>query len=1076
MTKYSSIGMLCIFCAAAAASSGCVLEPLPNYGEACPPGEGERGRLSYVQTGDSARCGDGDGCYADEFLYGVCPEEYAQCNIDTAGEYYCMQRCPSGQIACDGQCIEPQTNSSYCGAKDTCSDSGASCCGAYEVCKAYQTCSDGSCRDKACTAGESVCDGGVVYVCGASESKTRWAESQTCEGGACNAEKTGCPNAAPCEAGGVYILHGGLKCSADGRKIYGCKDGDLYEAETCEPSSVCADRAGTPACGGYESCSLDGKIVAHGKTVCDGARILTCANGVFEETENCAQNGGEKTSCRDGACAVPNCFAGGSKMDEGSAYCDGNVLKTCRAGVLDDGADCALNADGKTVCRDGACATPRRCSVEAGGVTKILAHGDAFCTENVLSACADGTIVKQYCEKTGGVCAPTNDGSQCVPVFDAIKTIRMVFEQLYDPDACGNVAEWHVNAQIDVTGIVTALRMSSNNYGFVMQSLGDNPRGGGIIVNCRNRDCQTYADGTQVAIGDVVRVEASQLNSYWCQLQIAQESGSPTVSKIDMSAELLPAEIDASQLCSPGEPNNPYNSVLVSIKNITMEQQQEKNPSGYNGIDGAGKDIFVNSMIFLGEDGAPLKAMPVAEGKTYDVVGVGIWSFGKSTLAPRTAADIAEANPCAETSEDVSVCIRRKGSYLSARCAGGALNADDAENCTANAKICDLGDTQSQAGSEAASLCREAAKCADAGNNAIAEGEFGCENNTTLSKCVADGDCESDGTASCPRGKWSDLADERVTCSKACDPAKSRCEAAVINKCEFSQIDTDGMFARVRIEDIADGEAEAYVYCTSDAALPISEWPHKIRLMPISAQACATCPAGVTEYVSLADGLPTEDGVYSCVAVASIVSGDKFACSKTLMAPTRIDGADTAELSWITSYEIGKVARVLAKWDFNSQPCLTMTGGIKTESAFGLSTGESDIKCLNSEYASAQIGWGTGESADLEKDPHWTVSIDAQGYRALTISFDIFSSKEGNLATVAYKAGDSDAFIAIGAPAEIPLRGALNAEPIAASLPVGASGAKNVVIGIFPHNTEANQNGVGPNIRIDNVVVQGFAI
>lgn len=43
------------------------------------------------------------------------------------------QPCPTGQIACAGQCVDPQTNSDHCGA-----------CGT--ICRGMNTCTAGSCR------------------------------------------------------------------------------------------------------------------------------------------------------------------------------------------------------------------------------------------------------------------------------------------------------------------------------------------------------------------------------------------------------------------------------------------------------------------------------------------------------------------------------------------------------------------------------------------------------------------------------------------------------------------------------------------------------------------------------------------------------------------------------------------------------------------------------------------------------------------------------------------------------------------------------------------------------------------
>ena len=203
-------------------SGGCELDTVPDWGQACPPNGIVRGELSYIQMGSSARCQDGDGCFSEEFEYDVCPERYSRCNVDSEGKYYCMQKCPSGQIACDGLCIDAKANDAFCGAENTCS--GVECCRNYETCGSWQTCIDGKCQDKACTVGTPRCTDGVVYVCQIDGNATKWMEAIVCENHTCNAENSGCASESPCYIDGKSVMHGQRACSGDGRKVYGCMD------------------------------------------------------------------------------------------------------------------------------------------------------------------------------------------------------------------------------------------------------------------------------------------------------------------------------------------------------------------------------------------------------------------------------------------------------------------------------------------------------------------------------------------------------------------------------------------------------------------------------------------------------------------------------------------------------------------------------------------------------------------------------------------------------------------------------------------------------------------------------------
>ena len=165
------------------------------------------------------------------------------------------------------------------------------------------------------------------------------------------------------------------------------------------------------------------------------------------------------------------------------------------------------------------------------------------------------------------------------------------------------------------------------------------------------------------------------------------------------------------------------------------------------------------------------------------------------------------------------------------------------------------------------------------------------------------------------------------------------------------------------------------------------------------------------------------------------------------------------------------MTRILAKWDFNTEDCTKLTSGVLGASTFSLSAKQDDVKC-NSSYVAAQTSWGPGDSADFEEDLYWAIVVDTTGYANIALSFEIRSSKPDNLVTVAYRVTDGGKFTAIGDPVAIPNS---SLAKIDATLPETATNAGKVTMAIFPHKTELIK-GVGPNIRIDNVVVRGVAI
>ncbi|MBO4350780.1 MAG: hypothetical protein J6A01_07550, partial [Proteobacteria bacterium] len=155
--------------------AGCVLDDL-IYAGPCPP-EGTNAELAYIayvttqentgsQTDDKklTRCERGQDCYTDAFLSNNCPIDYPFCHLDSSKQYYCISRCPDGQIACEGKCINPQKDRDFCGAEKSCSNKEYGCCTGWTQCDDWQDCKKGKCVNKPQEEGQLRCKDGALEL------------------------------------------------------------------------------------------------------------------------------------------------------------------------------------------------------------------------------------------------------------------------------------------------------------------------------------------------------------------------------------------------------------------------------------------------------------------------------------------------------------------------------------------------------------------------------------------------------------------------------------------------------------------------------------------------------------------------------------------------------------------------------------------------------------------------------------------------------------------------------------------------------------------------------------------------
>ncbi|HTN88197.1 MAG TPA: hypothetical protein VL242_31170, partial [Sorangium sp.] len=196
---------------------------------------------------DAAHCGSCDiACAAGELCNG-------------AGQ--CAATCTAGLLACDDTCVDPDTDREHCGAKGDCSgDSAGAECAAGEVCNGSGEC------ELSCQSGLIACDGTCVDPdtdrdhCGATGDCTGASAGVACAAGEI------CNGAGECE---LSCQSGLVAC--DGTCVDPDTDRDHCGAKgDCSGESAGAACAAGEVCNGAGACELS---CQSGLIACDGTCI-----------------------------------------------------------------------------------------------------------------------------------------------------------------------------------------------------------------------------------------------------------------------------------------------------------------------------------------------------------------------------------------------------------------------------------------------------------------------------------------------------------------------------------------------------------------------------------------------------------------------------------------------------------------------------------------------------------------------------------------------------------------------------------------------------------------------------------
>lgn len=397
--------------------SGCTLEHAIERGDRCPPrtgGDMPEDGISFIVLEKNKICDESNaGCFPESFAQKICPIEADTCYESTEHKYYCMKHCEEGRVACNGNCIDPKTDTAYCGARGLCtSDDPDSQQYSGAKCNEGQSCDNGTCRQVTCNEGEHkkgmTCEPDSKEACGSVENNCTLlphVKEVECENAQCVIQK--------CESGYFHVDGECIaspcatkenRCSEDGLLRYYCDASNNPQIEKCEEgkechSGVCISNVGTKCtteedCGEEEICRegscisnpdlADPTLGEHCEQINYDARcgalglsVLSCA---FDETKDdfvvTSKPCGDYTSCVDGKCVCESSMKPRCIDPETVEKCvDGNLTtercetgKACNGGICNipgetctASSDCPSNEETVYVCVRGQCLIQPNC-------------------------------------------------------------------------------------------------------------------------------------------------------------------------------------------------------------------------------------------------------------------------------------------------------------------------------------------------------------------------------------------------------------------------------------------------------------------------------------------------------------------------------------------------------------------------------------------------------------------------------------------------------------------------------------------------------------------------------------------
>ncbi len=307
----------------------------------------------------------------------------------------CTKECGSKtQVVCNGECIEPSTDSRYCGAKENCK-------GAWNCESMGQQCIGGKCTTVDCSnEGEMLCkvDGENKCIDVTSDANNCGSCNRKCEESEpLHAETRGCDKSEcvyACEDGyqncGTDSKPNCVDLTSDNKNCGSC-------GKTCEANEYCQNSTcNKNTCTGEYECGKSGQCLTHDPTGC-GRECKVCDVDL---------NSYESTCDDVGVCHVVKCQNGYHFVSD-TQMCEQNAQTSCGSTDKSDAVDCTSLPDVQEVqCINGTCIIGE-CSAgyhlhentcEADSDDNCGAHGIKCVVSNGTSACQGGECKTTACD------------------------------------------------------------------------------------------------------------------------------------------------------------------------------------------------------------------------------------------------------------------------------------------------------------------------------------------------------------------------------------------------------------------------------------------------------------------------------------------------------------------------------------------------------------------------------------------------------------------------------------------------------------------------------------------------------
>ena len=419
--------------------SGCTLDPPYTVGEACPDAQ------YYAKSNGTVDGSFGDAGSEYYKMYNsthYCPQAYPICGKSKTA-FICHEACRKNEIFCTEQCVKPLEDTRYCGARGLCSDSDVNSdnyhgqiCSEGEICrdglcicaKTWEIACDGKCIDPAMN--DSYC--GAHGLCRDSDENShnykgkQCLEDEICENGRCV-----CASSREIRCNGECIdpnRHANY-CGARGL----CTDADNssvnYRGQICKTGERCED--------GECKCIRSWEIICHDECIDPSVNAFYCgARGLCSDANpdsanyvgNACPDG---QNCEDGVCKCAKnneIFCNGSCTDprNDKYYCGARGL--C---IADDPANADFAGGTCDRCEDGVCLCEANKHVynnscEPDSINHCGAHGNSCNTADYPHStnliCQNGQCVVTACEPDAFFAA---DGKSCTTCNDLVKDAKV---------------------------------------------------------------------------------------------------------------------------------------------------------------------------------------------------------------------------------------------------------------------------------------------------------------------------------------------------------------------------------------------------------------------------------------------------------------------------------------------------------------------------------------------------------------------------------------------------------------------------------------------------------------------------